>query len=204
MSAAPRPEVSGAPRPKSGLYRLSAAQFMQAAEAGPFGEDRVELLGGVPFAKMTKNPPHNFVASQLLEVIQRATPAGWFVEKETPVRIGPRWQPEPDIMVVRGERRAYRDRWIEADAIALLIEVSDASSLTRDRGRKLRGYARAGIVQYWVVDLVARQFEVRIEPAGPTHRPAYRQTTIHRPGDTLMLALDGREIAPLVVADLLP
>ena len=45
----------------------------------------------------------------------------------------------------------------------LLVEVAD-SSLAYDRGPKLALYARHGVPEVWVVDLVGRAVEICREP----------------------------------------
>ena len=40
-----------------GIYQMTPRQFRKAIEAGVFGENHVELLGGIPFI-MSENPPH--------------------------------------------------------------------------------------------------------------------------------------------------
>jgi Uma2 family endonuclease len=206
MSADPKARSRPRPSPldRDGVYRLTPEQFLRAAESGAFGDDRVELLGGLVFRKMTKNTPHNFTSATLHELILRAIPPGYFADKESSMVIPPHWRPEPDVMVVRGARRDYLPGGIGPGAVALLVEVSDESSLRRDRGRKLRGYARAGVAAYWIVDLVARQVEALSEPTGPSDRPAYRRRTIYRPDDELPLVIDGREVARFPVRELLP
>lgn len=66
-------------------------------------------------------------------------------------------------MVLIGPESRYDDRHPLAKEVALLIEVSD-STLDRDRGVKLRSYARAKISQYWIVNIKARQIEVFTSP----------------------------------------
>ena len=45
---------------------------------------------------------------------------------------------------------------IPGDAVKLVIEVADAS-LADDLGEKLEDYASAGVAEYWVADVQARQ-----------------------------------------------
>jgi Uma2 family endonuclease len=72
-------------------------------------------------------------------------------------------EPEPDVAVVDGAPRDYRDR--HPQAARLIVEVSD-TTLAYDRGRKRAAYARAGIAEYWVLDLAGGALEVCGEPNG--------------------------------------
>jgi Uma2 family endonuclease len=85
----------------------------------------------------------------------------------------------------------------------LIVEVAD-SSLAFDRGRKASLYARAGIADYWLLNLVDGDLTVYRRPAR-TATPAgwrYRSVTVHRPPATVSpLAAPGARIR---IADLLP
>src|SRR3972149_2531438 len=72
-------------------------------------------------------------------------------------------EPEPDVAVVPGTARDYRAG--HPTHAVLVVEVAE-SSLRRDREDKGSLYARAGIADYWIVNLVDRVLEVVREP-GP-------------------------------------
>jgi Uma2 family endonuclease len=57
----------------------------------------------------------------------------------------------------------YRDKPPTADDVLLLIEVAD-SSLQYDQAVKLPLYARAGVREVWLVDLVRNEVQVHREP----------------------------------------
>lgn len=92
-------------------------------------------------------------------------------------------EPESDLTwVVQGD---YSQRHPEPHEVALLVEVAE-SSLETDRGSKLGIYAEAGIVDYWIVNLIDHQIEVHRNPVGRD----YLQKQVYR-GDT--------PISPLVL-----
>ena len=74
----------------------------------------------------------------------------------------------------------------------------------RDQRDKTRIYARAGIVYYWIVNLVDLRIEVYSQPSGPTPLPAYGSLQLYQPGDEVPLILDGVTVAMVAAADLLP
>ncbi len=43
-----------------GVHRMTSGQFRKAAQAGAFGERRLELLGGIPFL-VSENQEHDLV-----------------------------------------------------------------------------------------------------------------------------------------------
>ena len=102
-------------------------------------------------------------------------------------------EPEPDLIVFqRDAPRAYHP-----STAALVIEVS-VSSLRRDLGQKPLLYSRAGVAEYWVVDLDGRRIVVhggpledgygeismiRGRPAGGDRcRASPRRVPLSRPG----------------------
>jgi Uma2 family endonuclease len=78
-----------------------------------------------------------------------------------PMRLDPKWSPEPDVMVVRAENvhRIGAQR-IEGPA-DLVIEVASPGDVRRALRLKLPRYRQARIPEIWVVDPYARS--VRVE-----------------------------------------
>ena len=104
--------------------------------------------------------------------------------------------------VVRGAPRDYLAA--HPTRPALVVEVAQ-SGLALARGRKAAAYARAGIGDYWIVNLVDRALEIHREPArpGPARRHwGYASIKTLGPGDTVSpLAAPAADVH---VADLLP
>ena len=112
-------------------------------------------------------------------------------------------KPEPDIVVVRGDRRQYlvQDRKPGPADTEFLIEVSD-SSLMFDRTTKLGIYARARIQQYWIVDVAGRQVAVYSGPTGPGSAPTYQHRQDFVSGQEIPVLLAGQEVGRVKVAEL--
>jgi Uma2 family endonuclease len=204
--------VASAPDPDEAvtldsLYRLSVAQYHAMVRAGVLTEeDPVELLEGLLVCKMSKNPPH-VVATELLQrALSRLVPEGWYVSMQNPVTTKSS-EPEPDAKIVKGHPRDYLKRQPGPRKVPLAIEVAD-NSLKRDRTFKKRIYAAARIPTYWIINLVDRCVEVYTDPTGPTSgpktKPDYRKSQIVGPGESLVITLDGHEVGPIAVSELLP
>jgi Uma2 family endonuclease len=92
-----------------------------------------------------------------------------FVEIGAPIDVARednRWsEPEPDIIVTRQDALKYPTDNPPAAEILLVVEVAD-STLGFDLKTKARLYARAEIVEYWVVDVTGRRIIVHREPIG--------------------------------------
>ena len=110
--------------------------------------------------------------------------------------------PEPDIAVVRGSLADYRHA--HPARPALIVEVAEAS-LRFDRIEKGSLYARAGIVDYWIVNLVDRVLEVYREPGADVTAPyGWRYMSVERFTPPSAVAPVGVPTAPIPVAALLP
>ena len=178
-------------------YLLTSEQFRNAARAGVFGKDRVELIEGVPVKKMTINEPHMQAVSALDYLLRPILPAGWTIRVQGPIAPDPNSCPEPDICVVRGTYHTYNilGRPPEPAEIGLLVEVAD-SSLADDRHVKGRVYARANVVEYWIVNIPDRLVEVYTDPAPNAPIPAYRSRHDFAPGYEIPVRLDNSRSRP--------
>jgi Uma2 family endonuclease len=153
------------------LHRWSRQAYGQLVEHGVLDEDDpVELLDGLLLVKEPQSSPHRTAVLLAAKALDRAFGEGWFVQTQSPIVLDDRSEPEPDVCVVRGSPRDYVTA--HPTRPALVVEVTQ-SGLRLARGRKAAAYARAGITDYWIVDLVARVLEVRREPARPG--PALRR-----------------------------
>ena len=110
--------------------------------------------------------------------------------------------PEPDLVVVPGRPGDYRES--HPARPALVVEVAE-SSLDFDREHKGSLYARAGIEDYWIVNLVDRALEVCRGPepaASAVYGWRYRSVSVLKPPAVIApLAFASSQVA---VADLLP
>jgi Uma2 family endonuclease len=186
----------------SGIYHLTPRQFRKAIEAGVFGENHVELLGGIPFI-MSENPPHILASINVDSALRAlASQPRWVVNKEHRLALG-RWRPLPDAVVLRGPKATYGTRLARAGDVALLAEVAD-TSYSKDSGPKLRRYASFRIPVYWIVDLNRRLVEVRSQPFGKGKQAGYARCDIYQEGDQVPVVLDGQEVGRVAVSELLP
>ena len=117
-------------------------------------QDRIELLGGHMIVKEPQHSPHATSICLVQGVLMAAFGAGWTVRAQMPVALDEESEPEPDVSVVPGDPRDYRDAHPERPA--LIVEVA-LSRLRFDREHKGSLYARAGIVDYWIVNIPDRR-----------------------------------------------
>jgi len=133
-------------------------------------------------------------------VLAQAFKTGFWIRSQAPLSLAADSEPESDLAVVKGRMEDYSDHPTTA---LLIVEISD-STLLHDRGIKSSLYAKAGIEDYWIVNLVDRQVEIYRQPqrdAGKRCGHGYATMTVLNAGANVApLGLPGAAIA---VSDLL-
>ena len=183
--------------------RWTRAQYERAIDRGVFNEDeRIELLDGVLVVKEPQGDRHAAAIDLVALALRQAFGDGRLVRAQVHFASGRLSRPEPDVYVVRGTPRDYH-RAAPTNP-ALVVEVSD-SRLAFDRHRKAAIYARTGVQDYWIVNLIDSVVEVRRDPgplAPPERGHGYRAIeTLRAPSMLSPLAAPAARIS---VADLLP
>jgi Uma2 family endonuclease len=148
--------------------RWTRAECERLEALGIFEQQHLELIEGELIDKMGKNRPHVGAATLLLIWLSQVF-GGRLVSAEAPIDVAPEDnpsnQPEPDLIVVTAEYAATRF-WTAAPQpsdLDLVVEIAD-SSLPFDLMTKAALYARAGIVEYWVLDVIGRHLIVHRNP----------------------------------------
>lgn len=153
--------------------------------------DRIELIDGEIIHMAPVGSPHVGSVFALNRLLTRAVPQEVIVSIQSPIQMGDRTEPEPDVALLRGRPDGYRTPPLPSAAdVLLIIEVAD-SSLRYDREVKLPLYASQGVPEVWIVDLAAQTVVVHRAPEDG----AYREVTSHGPSETLRaIAFPGIDI----------
>lgn len=129
-----------------------------------------ELVQGELIDKMGKKRPHVNSITYLVAWFTNVFGVG-FVNWECPIDVAPEDnptnEPEPDVIVLRQETSNYVGNPRPED-LHLVIEISD-TSLPFDLKTKAALYARAGIVEYWIIDVSAKRLIVHRNPQGGSY-----------------------------------
>jgi len=196
--------------PTEPIWRLSVQQYHQMIELGILNEDDpIELLEGWLIYKMPKNPRHRAATKLTRTALETIIPQGWYVDTQEPISLA-NSEPEPDVIVVRGNTRDYLDRHPGAFDLALVVEIADATlqrvgeAHRRYRTLKQRLYARAGIPVYWLINLVEEQLEVYTQPGDQNQNPTYQQRQDYQVGDEVPVTIEGQIFGVIAVRELLP
>ncbi len=151
------------------IRRWSRVEYEKLVDLGVFqpGEP-IELIGGELMVAEPQGPAHYTAIQKTAKALEQAFGPGWAVRTQGPVGLDDESEPEPDVAVVPGSVDNYRSA--HPSRPVLTVEVAE-SSLGADRERKGSLYARAGLSDYWVLNLVDRVLEVYREPTADPAAP---------------------------------
>ena len=161
-------------------------EFERLFDAGFFAPDaRLELTEGEIFEKEAREPKIAVAISLAQDVLRRIFRDELSVRVQLPMVLGISSKTEPDLAVVEGTPRTFLES--HPTTAVLAVEISD-KTLTTDQTTKSSLYARAGVEEYWIVNLVDRTLEVRRQPFEQSDALfgwAYRSTQILLPGESV-------------------
>jgi Uma2 family endonuclease len=190
------PMSSVTTRPAVTIRRFTRDEYERMVEAGLFGpEEHLELVDGEVVETTAQGSRHATAIRLVEKALAGVFGAGFDIRVQMPVALDEYSEPEPDLAVVRGEVRDYRDA--HPTRALLVVEVAD-KTLAFARGRKLALYARCGVPEVWIVNLVEAVVEVHRDPAGSRYGTRLRLES----GDTVSPSASPE--AQIAVADLLP
>lgn len=177
--------------------RWTREEYQRLGESGVFGRRRVELLEGSIIEMSPVGRRHWVTTNLVAEALEKAFGDGYFVSVQSPIYLSSS-EPEPDVAVLKGSPRDYADA-VSTTLPELVVEVAD-TSLEYDRRQKQTIYARAGIREYWIVDIEGGTVEVRRQP--DTITGTYNSENAVRRGEQINpVALPGVTVS---TDDLLP
>jgi Uma2 family endonuclease len=171
-------------------YRLSAADYHQMIEAGILDErTRVELIEGEMVVMSPIGAKHSGLVNQLATIFYEQLRGRALLSVQNAVRLDDYTEPQPDLALLKPRSDYYKRSLPTPGDIHLLVEVAD-SSLEYDQDVKMSLYARAGVREVWIVNLVDIWVEVYRDPSPVGYT-------------TLLRMLPGRTFAPEALPDLM-
>lgn len=188
MNAPTRPVETVTP------YRFTYADVLRMVESGILADGaRVELIEGELLEVSPESLIHVRCRRWLTQFfIRRLAEGEWEINPDAPALLDAGSAPEPDIAIFPS---ALHDRDVTGSDIVLAVEVS-LSSLAFDLGLKAALYARHGVREYWVVDVIGRRIVVHRQPTSEGYR---ERSTVEQSGEIAPLAFPHLKVK---VADL--
>ena len=141
-------------------------QCEQLERAGLLDQQRLELVDGELINKMGKNRPHVNAMAMMVKWLSQFFDLE-LVNQEASIDVAPEDnptnEPQPDLVVLKKPTYLISTANPRPEDVHLVIEVSD-TSLYFDLTKKAALYARAGILEYWVLDVSAHKLFVHRDP----------------------------------------
>jgi Uma2 family endonuclease len=185
------------------LRLWTVEEYHRMAEAGIFDEDeRVELLQGKIIWMSAIGTAHRSAVGRTNKYLQKHlgdNNKAW-ISIQDPIKLDDYSEPEPDIAVVKIDPLDYADHHPTPDEVYLVIEVAD-TTFKKDCETKGKAYAAAGMIDYWVLDVINRQLHVFREPSGNGYKSevVLKENDIISPFNFPDLSINILEILPPVV-----
>jgi Uma2 family endonuclease len=149
---------------------LTVAEYHRMGEVGILNEDdRVELIEGELVAMSPIGSEHSGTVNAINHCLVEAIGRRGIVAVQNPVRLDDLSESQPDFSVLKPRADFYRRATPLPHEVLLIIEVAD-SSLAYDRNVKRSLYARHGIPEFWIVNLVAGEIEICRVPEGEQYK----------------------------------
>src|SRR5437762_6277686 len=143
--------------------RFSRVEYEKLIDLGIFQPgEAIELIGGELMVAEPQGAARYTAIWKTANALEATLGPAWTVRTQGPIGLDEESEPEPDVAVVPGGPDDYRSA--HPSQPVLTVEVAE-SSLQSDRERKGSLYARAGLPDYWIVNLENRVLEVYREPA---------------------------------------
>lgn len=171
------------------LFRpLTVDEFQNMAEQGLFAPNmRLELIDGRIHEMSPVGRKHAAIVVRLMAYFPPRLGDGYTYSAQNPVQLLPKFQPQPDYMILRYRDDDYEFAMPTARDVLLLIEVSD-STLVDDLTLKLPRYAKAQIPEVWIINVNDSTVMQFLKPN--KNKEAYLQQNTHQRGETIFTTLE--------------
>ena len=180
------------------VRRLSVDDYHVLARAGVFRPDeRVELIEGEIRCMNPKGPMHSAGATKASNALRTHLGDRGMIRLQDPIGLSDDSEPEPDLVLVVPKESFYADHHPRPEEVLLVIEISD-TSLLYDRNVKGRLFAKAGIRQYCILNLITLELEDYREP----DENGYRLKNTYKSNQCFNLVAFPENLIP--VGDLFP
>lgn len=183
------------------IWRLTVEKYHEMIRLGILTEDdSVELLQGYLITKMPKNPRHRIATKLTRTVLEKIIPEGYYVDSQEPITLKDS-EPEPDLVIVKGDTCDYFDSHPQAEDVVLVVEVSD-SILKRDQTWKKSLYANENIPFYWIINLIENKLESYSQPMLNNEFYTYHNCQVYSQNDVIKISLFSEKNISIPVKDL--
>jgi Uma2 family endonuclease len=163
---------------------FSTGEFHRMERSGVFAADeRLELIEGEVVETDSTDCAHAARVRRLNGLFVSRFGERAIVQVRDPLALGPRSELRPDLVLLKPRADFYASRHPRPGDVFAVVEVA-GETLDHDRETKVPLYARAGVAEVWVVDLVDEVIHVFRRPA----RGRYGQAVRYGRGKRILVA----------------
>ena len=175
-----------------GMPHAAEPWTAERVRALPDDGQRYELIDGQLVVSPSPLPLHQECVTRLIVLLQpwlEVSGAGRLLASPADISLGEDEILQPDLFVYRtADGKPLRD-WGDITELLLAVEVLSPSTARYDRQLKRHRYQRAGVPEYWIVDLDSRLIE-RWRPDDTRPEVLFDNMTWQPPGASEALTLD--------------
>ncbi|MEB3342078.1 Uma2 family endonuclease [Okeania sp.] len=154
--------------PRQRLWTVE--EYYRIAETGILDpSERVELIEGKIMRMAAKSMAHVIAGRRSRDLLEARLGERVLVWTQDPICLDDYSEPEPDIALIIPPLERYRYSHPTTSDIYLIIEIAD-TTINNDCRDKSKIYARSGVADYWVLDVVVRQLHVFREPTKDSYK----------------------------------
>jgi Uma2 family endonuclease len=141
-------------------HSITVTEYVRMGEAHVFAHDaRLELMEGEIVEMAPIGSAHAAVVYRLDTLLRKVVASSAMVFVQSPLVLGERSAPQPDVMLLRPRADEYYNSLPVASDALLVVEVAD-TTLRYDMDVKRPLYARAGVAELWIVDIDSHKLHV--------------------------------------------
>ncbi|MEL7077667.1 MAG: Uma2 family endonuclease [Cyanobacteria bacterium J06648_1] len=170
-------------------YKWSIEEWHDLVSTGLLEGKAVEFLEGEIIEVSPEGVEHSYTNRSVVKYLRQLFEQKAEIIQAQPITLD-NSEPEPDITVAQLPETIYKKHHPYPQDIYFLIEVSNRT-LKKDLEQKIITYARNGIPEYWIVDLVNKKLIVHTQVQNNT----YLQVTEHKTGTVSPIAFPNIAIA---------
>ncbi len=170
-------------------YKWSVEEWHELVNSGLLEGKPIELLEGEIVEMSPEGVEHSYTNHSVVKYLRILLAGLADVRESHPITLD-NSEPEPDIAIVRLPETIYKDHHPYPQDIYWLIEVAN-KTLNKDLNQKIITYARNGISEYWVIDLVNKKLITHTQ----IQNNSYGKVAEYQTGTVSSLAFPKIEIA---------
>ncbi len=170
-------------------YKWSIEEWHELVDFGLLEGKPVEFLEGEIVEVSPEGIEHSYTNRSIVKYLRQLLAQKAEIIQAQPITLD-NSEPEPDVTVAKLPETRYLNHHPYPQDIYWLIEVSNRT-LNKDLNQKIITYARNGIPEYWVIDLVNKKLIIHTQ----VQNNGYAQITEYTTGTVSSLAFPDIAIA---------